>query len=174
MKGRRFNFPDAVNLAREQLRRNVGYGHLGHHAYRIDAIVYGLFKGDLAGETELAATDRDRWDSLNVVAQERMRDGRELPQDLATWIADVLADQLRGKKDPKRRPRPNSKAKSMRYPWRDHRLCNCIKFLRVVYGSDVKVTRGVNSPHRSLADVVAEAARVSYDLVVNAWAKRER
>ena len=43
------------------------------------------------------------WDSLALIAQGLVRDGKPLPVELAAWVADVLEDQLR--KD-KRRRRP--------------------------------------------------------------------
>ena len=48
------------------------------------------------------------WDSLNLIARGILRDGEQLPDALAEWVADVLDDQTKPKKD-RRRPRPAMK-----------------------------------------------------------------
>ena len=47
--------------------------------------------------------NRNIWDGLNLIAQETLRSRKPLPDELALWVADVLADALTGKRlQPKR------------------------------------------------------------------------
>ena len=45
------------------------------------------------------------WDSVKLIAEDLLRDGEQLPDALAEWVADVLADIAKPRKD-RRRPRP--------------------------------------------------------------------
>ena len=50
---------------------------------------------------ERSKGNRNTWDGLNLIAQETLRRREPLPDDLALWVADVLADLLDGEQ-----PRP--------------------------------------------------------------------
>ena len=45
-----------------------------------------------------SAGNRNIWDGLNLFAQETLRSRKPLPDELALWAADVLADALAGKR----------------------------------------------------------------------------
>ena len=47
--------------------------------------------------------DKSSWDALSLIAQELMRESEPLPDKLAKWAVDVLADQ-RAKRGDEKRP----------------------------------------------------------------------
>ena len=51
----------------------------------------------LTGWIQESVGNRNTWDELNLIAQETLRSRKPLPDDLAEWVADVLAGK---------RPRP--------------------------------------------------------------------
>ena len=52
-----------------------------------------------------SAGDKLAWDSVKLIAETLLRDAKQLPDDLAEWVADVLTDIAKPRKD-RRRPRP--------------------------------------------------------------------
>ena len=48
---------------------------------------------------------RTAWDSVRLIARQRLRDGEPLPPELASWVADVLEDVSKPRAE-KKRPRP--------------------------------------------------------------------
>ena len=52
-----------------------------------------------------SAESANAWDSVKMIGEILLRDGEQPPPGLAEWLADVLADHGKPRKD-KRRPRP--------------------------------------------------------------------
>ena len=75
---------------------------------RIPDYVGGTREGFLDGFIADSAESRVSWNALMLVAEGMLRDGERLPPPLASWLADVLADQLEPTGGQLRRPRPRA------------------------------------------------------------------
>lgn len=111
---------------------------------------------------------RMAWDSLNLIAQDWLREGKPLPPKLVEWVVEVLADQLVKKKE-QRRPRPRGGAQRLRD--RDIVLCLLVGELRCL--CDLNATRNAGDPPVSACDVVAAAIGRPYKTVERIWNKRD-
>ena len=109
---------------------------------------------DRSGRTKLA------WNTVSLIAQEALRSGHPLPQDLAAWTAGVLAGD---------RPRPTKGGQTTRE--RDSRMVLAVYDLRQRFG--LSPTRNETSAARSGCDVVAEAWAFTYKVVERAWSGRD-
>ncbi len=105
-------------------------------------------------------TSKPKWDALNLLAREALRNGESLPKGLGSWVADVLD---------RKRPRPKRGAE--RTSLRDRMMYLAVDDLRRRFG--VTPTRNAASEGWSGCHVVAEASGYSYKTVEAAWAKRD-
>lgn len=108
------------------------------------------------------------WDALNLMAQDRIREGKPLPPELAAWVVDVLADQL-VEEGQERRPRQGTEPRDL-HP-RDLLLCMLVDQLRCLFG--LCAMRSYSAPPRSACDVVAAAQGLSYKRVEDIWNERD-
>ena len=119
-----------------------------------------------------SADSKLAWESVKLIAENLLRGKEPLPAELRTWIADVLSDLHRQKKD-KRRPRP-SKGGS-REANRDWVICGAIHHIGLRFG--LPPTRNGAGPEEccaeggSASDVVGRAA---FDATLNAYKNTER
>ena len=111
------------------------------------------------GLIERSKDSKLEWDAVSLIAQETLRAGEQLPQDLADWVADVLAGD---------RPRPTTGPQTTSY--RNFLFCLAIRHLQHEFG--LTPTRNETSDTDSGCDVVAEAAGVRYKTVESAWSRR--
>lgn len=109
------------------------------------------------------------WDALNWIAQDMLRKRKPLPPELAEWVADVLADRLAKKKEPKRRPRP---PKGL-HRWFNRDLLLCVLVSQLACLFDLNATRNDGDPPRSACDVAAAAVDLSYRRVERIWSTRK-
>ena len=108
---------------------------------------------------ELSRESKYEWHTLSRIAQSALRTGQPLPQNLADWVADVLAKNLK-------RPRTGSKTLA-----RDMVFCAEVEDLRNRFG--LTLTRSTSPNDWSAFEVVAEASGYSYKTVERAWGLRE-
>ena len=118
----------------------------------------------LARLIEESRNDKSSWDALNLIAQEMIRTGEALPEKLAEWTADVLADQS-AKRRHKSRPRPGQGGHAT--AGRDWNIYFLIDRLHTKW--NVKPTRNDASPPVSACDIVAAATELPYGTVARAW-----
>ena len=113
-------------------------------------------------------TDKNSWDTLNLIAQEFLRRGGLLSPELAGWVAEVLAEI---------RPRP---PKGKRETRRNERMLNAVIYL--IDEHKLKPTRrprerkmATQDPRRchaeggTASDVVGKAFGVGFSVVRGVW-----
>ena len=110
-----------------------------------------------SSETKLA------WDSVRRIAQERLRTGDSLPQELSEWVADVLGGK---------RPCPSKGAGITTS--RNRMFTMAVWDLQQRFGLSPTISDNRDFVERqSACDVVAAAASVSRKTVEAAWTKRD-
>ena len=171
---RKPSFEEAVRQAkvdRENWLRNP-HTPASNYARYLDHVpdkIPGLIEPSREGSLE--------WDTLSLVAQVLLRNGDKLPDELASWVADVLEDTARSKAEEKRRPRPIPRGRPRANWWRDHAIAY------IVYGlvrQGFKATR--NKPIKkpcpegcSACDVVGVAFGFKkYRTVATVWDQRDK
>lgn len=121
------------------------------------------------------------WDSVNILAQQLLKDRVPLPGMLADWVADRLAGE---------RPQPSKRGQNQLSNYgRDILIVNCVSFVRL--RESITVTRDGDAKIRvellpeekrgrgcaeggSACDVAAKAFCVGYRRVVQIWGDREK
>ena len=127
----------------------------------------------LDGLIGLSKVDRYVWDAVNLISQQHLSTGGVLPDPLAQWVADLLADQTIQEREDKLRPRP-TKGRELRI--RDSMMCLAVARL---------VARGYRATRRegkaqasaeggTACDVVGKAFFKSYKNVERVWFARTR
>ena len=112
------------------------------------------------------------WDSVKAIGESLLRDADHLPDELAEWIADVLTDQRKPKKQ-QRRPRPTKGGSpEANHDWV---ICGAIHHIGVRFG--LEPTRNGAGPPEccaeggSACDVVGRAV---FGRTVTAFKNTER
>ena len=133
------------------------------------------FLHDLIAES---GNNKTAWDSVKLIAEDLLRDAEQLPDALADWLADVLSDQGKPKKD-QRRPRP-AKGGSPDAN-RDWVICGAVNHVGMRF--NLPPTRNGAGPEKccaeggSACDVVGRAifgaTLHAYKNVERIWAKRD-
>ena len=117
----------------------------------------------LAEWIEESATNRYRWDLLNRLAQDNLGLGETLPDELAAWVRDVLADQCVERGQKKRRPRPR---KGPREAVRDANICHAVYSLIAEF-AELHPTRRPNVAKGPLCSAAGgsacDAAGIAYE-----------
>ena len=118
------------------------------------------------------------WDSVKLIAEDLLRDGEQLPYALAKWVADVLSDHGKAKKD-RRRPRPTKGGS----PETNHYwvICGAIQYIGTLY--NLPPTRNGGGPGEcsaeggSACDIVGRAVfgkhLQAYKNTERIWGKRD-
>ena len=118
------------------------------------------------------------WDSVKLIAEDLLRDGEQLPDALAEWVADVLADIAKPRKD-RRRPRPTKGGS----PETNHYwvICGAIQYIGTLY--NLPPTRNGGGPGEccaeggSACDIVGRAVfgkhLQAYKNAERIWGKRD-
>ena len=121
-------------------------------------------------DIETSRTDKYMWDGLRLAAIRHLREGHQLPDALAIWVADVLARKKRA-----RRPRGGSRNEA-----RDRLICLAIHSVTVWF--DLRPTRDVGVSQKcgpsggSACDVVGAAAfpgEIAYKRTAKIWENRD-
>ena len=130
-------------------------------------------RGDFLRSLIIESSDsRLAWDSVKAIGESLLRDGVHLPGELADWLADVLVDMNKPKKD-KRRPRPGKGGSpEANKVWV---ICGAIHHVGVRF--NLPATRNGNDPPQCCAeggtacDVVG---RVCFGKTLHAYKNTER
>ena len=125
-----------------------------------------------------SAGDKLAWDSVKLIAETLLRDAKQLPDDLAEWVADVLTDIAKPRKD-RRRPRPTKGGSSEAN--RDWVIRGAIQYVGTLY--NLPPTRNGEGPGEccaeggSACDVVGRAVFgktiKAYKNTERIWGKRD-
>ena len=111
------------------------YAKLGRNAAEEAAIRPGQFPYWI----QQSEGNRNIWDGLNLIAQETLRSRKPLPDALASWVADVLAEE---------RPRP--KLRGSRRPGQlSSGGPNFLQNHLIVTAIDILATKGYSPPERN-------------------------
>ena len=125
-----------------------------------------------------SADSRLAWDSVKAIGESLLRDAEHLPAELANWVADVLADQDKPRKD-RRRPRPTKGGSpEVNRVWV---ICGAIQYVGTLY--NLPPTRNGKGPGEccaeggSACDVVGRAIfgkhLKAYKNTERIWGKRD-
>ncbi len=150
------NHPQAVVWARgvfDRLKSKETFtsGHDVNAAFL--RFTYKLAQKDPVQYLQLASSKPEWFDGLKIVCAEMLRQGDNLPQELADWIADTLADKV--KRPRKKGGRPIAST---------HEAAIWMTVSQLVSWGWTKFRNEV-SPAISACDVVAEACEMSFDRV---------
>ena len=138
-------FKQAVEFARGWLRSPAeGFGMSGP----------GLREVLLQIDISMSAKSRESWDGCAEIARDLLREGKPLPAELASWVADVLD---------KDRPRPLKRDEPVR-----SLFAGLVVEIASRYGLKRHITRGVNGIEKCCAeggtavDIVGAAYGIPY------------
>ena len=117
------------------------------------------------------------WDGVNIIAQQLLRDGKPLPPELASWVADVLEDVLKAEK---KRPRGTTSRGQDPHATllRDNVIIHTVECLLLRGFNATRSTKKTgNGPAGkasaaagSACDAVGEAFGMNYKAVERVWA----
>lgn len=105
-------------------------------------------------------TDQPAFDDVWFIAQTLLRRRERLPDELAEWLADVMAGELR---------RPSTGVR--KYRERDRVITLAVHHLGIRFGLNLKQSK---SGERGAYDVVGEAFGLSPKMVDKIWGQRDR
>ena len=127
-------------------------------------------ENSLVGLIRLSESDKYMWDAVNMIAEDYLTDGEVLPDPLAHWVADRLADQTRPG-EAKLRPRPR---KGRRLRVRDWMMWLAVAdlaergYAKVRWEGEAEAS----AEGGTACDVVAKAFDKSYNTVEDVWYRK--
>ena len=127
----------------------------------------------LVGLIRLSEVDKYVWEAVNLISQQHLTTGVVLPDPLAQWVADLLADQTIREKEEKLRRR-SATGEPLRV--RDWMMCLAVARL-VACGYTAARREGeaqASAAGGTACDVVGRAFFMSYKNVEGIWYARTR